>query len=91
MRSAIPILPALLASGIPAEIRSASGSSDFSEHQELEGLPQHLKLDRFHHVGTDAGGGISWDFALSFPHRVASLVITSSMGGVWDPSRSLFR
>ena len=44
----------------------------------------HLKIDRFHLVGTAAGGFASVDYALSFPQRLRSLVIANSIGGVQD-------
>lgn len=51
---------------------------------DLLGLVNHLRLDRFHLVGTAAGGGVSFDFALSFPERVRSLVIANAGGNVQD-------
>jgi pimeloyl-ACP methyl ester carboxylesterase len=53
---------------------------------DLLGLVNHLRLDRFHLVGTAAGGGVSFDFALSFPERVRSLVIANAGGNVQDPA-----
>ncbi len=52
---------------------------------DLELLVKHLNLDRFHLVGTAAGGGAAFDYALSFPQRLRSLVIANSLGGVTDP------
>jgi pimeloyl-ACP methyl ester carboxylesterase len=51
---------------------------------DLLGLVDHLRLDRFHLVGTAAGGGVSFDFALSFPERVRSLVVANAGGNVQD-------
>lgn len=51
---------------------------------DLLGLVNHLRIDRFHLVGTAAGGGVSFDFALSFPERVRSLVIANAGGNVQD-------
>src|SRR5262245_46941188 len=45
----------------------------------------YLKIDRFHLVGTAAGGFVAWDYALSFPKRLRSLVVPNSIGGVQDP------
>jgi pimeloyl-ACP methyl ester carboxylesterase len=53
---------------------------------DLRGLLDHLKLDRVHLVATAAGGFVAWDFALSFPERVRTLVVASSIGGVQDES-----
>jgi pimeloyl-ACP methyl ester carboxylesterase len=52
---------------------------------DLHGLIDHLKIDRFHLVGTAAGGFVAWDFVLSFPERLRSVVVASSIGGVQDP------
>ena len=43
----------------------------------------HLKIDRFHLVG-GGGGFVAFDFALSFPQRLRSLVVANSIGGVQD-------
>jgi pimeloyl-ACP methyl ester carboxylesterase len=51
---------------------------------DLHALMNHLKIDRFHLVGTAAGGIASVDYALSFPQRLRSLVIANSIGGVQD-------
>jgi len=51
---------------------------------DLLGLIDHLGIDRFHLVGTAAGGIVALDFALSFPQRVRSLVVANSIGGVQD-------
>ncbi|HEY1302185.1 MAG TPA: alpha/beta hydrolase [Vicinamibacterales bacterium] len=51
---------------------------------DLRALLDHLKIDRVHLVGTAAGGFVAWDFALSFPQRLRSLVVASSIGGVQD-------
>jgi pimeloyl-ACP methyl ester carboxylesterase len=44
----------------------------------------HLSIEQFHLVGTAAGGIVSFDYALSFPRRLRSLVIANSIGGVQD-------
>jgi pimeloyl-ACP methyl ester carboxylesterase len=51
---------------------------------DLVALMDSLHIDRFHLVGTAAGGFVSFDFALSFPGRLRSLVIANSIGGVQD-------
>lgn len=52
--------------------------------EDLLGLVNHLGVDRFHLVGTAAGGGVSLDFALSFPDRLRSVVVANALGGVQD-------
>jgi pimeloyl-ACP methyl ester carboxylesterase len=51
---------------------------------DLETLAEHLGLDRFHLVGTAAGGIVAVDYALSFPQRLRSLVVANSIVGVQD-------
>ena len=51
---------------------------------DLEALTQHLALERFHLVGTAAGGIVAVDYALSFPQRLRSLVVANSILGVQD-------
>lgn len=63
----------------PAGIQPGTGSED------LLALVDHLRVDRFHIVGTAAGGIVALDFAVSFPQRLRSLVLANSIGGVQDP------
>jgi len=58
------------------------GQADAAE--DLHRLMDHLSIERFHLVGTAAGGIVSFDYALSFPRRLRSLVIANSIGGVQD-------
>jgi pimeloyl-ACP methyl ester carboxylesterase len=51
---------------------------------DLLGLLDTLKLDRVHLVATAAGGFVAFDFALSYPARLRSLVVAASLGGVRD-------
>jgi pimeloyl-ACP methyl ester carboxylesterase len=51
---------------------------------DLHALLEYLRIDRFHLVGTAAGGIVPLDYALSFPERVRSLVVANSIGGVQD-------
>jgi len=62
----------------PAGPQPGAGADD------LLALADHLKLDRFHVVGTAAGGIVALDFAASFPRRLRSLVVANSIGGVQD-------
>ena len=52
---------------------------------DLIALMDSLHIDRFHLVGTAAGGFVAFDAALSYPQRVRSLVVANSIGGVQDP------
>jgi pimeloyl-ACP methyl ester carboxylesterase len=51
---------------------------------DLQGLMNYLGVDRFHLVGTAAGGFVSLDYALSFPQRLRSVVVANSIGGLQD-------
>jgi pimeloyl-ACP methyl ester carboxylesterase len=51
---------------------------------DLQALLGLLKVDRFHLVGTAAGGIVAFDYALSFPERLRSLTVANSIGGVQD-------
>jgi pimeloyl-ACP methyl ester carboxylesterase len=62
----------------PAGAQPGTGADD------LQSLMNHLGIDRFHLVGTAGGGFVALDYALSFPERLRSLVIASSIGGVQD-------
>jgi pimeloyl-ACP methyl ester carboxylesterase len=53
---------------------------------DLQALMDHLRIDRFHLVGTAAGGFAAIDYALSFPQRLRSLVLANTIGGVQDES-----
>ena len=63
----------------PAGVQPGTGSDD------LLALLDHLRVDRFHVVGTAAGGIVALDFAVSFPQRLRSLVLANTIGGVQDP------
>jgi len=52
---------------------------------DLIALMDSLHVDRFHLVGTAAGGFVTFDTALSFPTRLRSIVVSNSIGGVTDP------
>lgn len=60
--------------------RRAEGSAI----DDLEALADHLGLDRFHLVGTAAGGILAVDYALSHPEKLRSLVVANSIVGVQD-------
>ena len=55
-----------------------------SAADDLHSLIEHLKIERFHLVGTAAGGIVALDYALSYPQRLRSLVVANSIGGVQD-------
>jgi pimeloyl-ACP methyl ester carboxylesterase len=56
-----------------------------SAAKDLQALMDYLHVDRFHLVATAAGGSVSLDYAVSFPRRLRSLVISNgALGGLQD-------
>lgn len=52
---------------------------------DLRGLLDYLGVERFHLVGTAAGGSVAWDVVLSNPERVRSVVIANNAGRLDEP------
>lgn len=67
-------------------LHSDTGPADsqVAASTDLARLVDALAIDRFHMIGTAAGGMVATDFAVSFPHRLKSFVISSSIVGVAD-------
>lgn len=61
-----------------------SGPQPGTAADDLLALMTHLGIERFHLVGTAAGGSRALDVALSFPQKLRSLVVACSIGGVED-------
>jgi pimeloyl-ACP methyl ester carboxylesterase len=61
-----------------------AGPQPGSAADDLLALMDLLRIDRFHLVGTAAGGFASLDVAVSFPQKLRSLVVANSIGGVQD-------
>lgn len=61
-----------------------TGSQPGTAAEDLDRLMDHLHVDRFHIVATAAGGSIAWDYALSYPKRLRSMVIANNTGRVED-------
>lgn len=51
---------------------------------DLHNLIEFLRIQKFHLVGSAAGGQISIDYALSHPERLYSLTLACAVGGVTD-------
>jgi pimeloyl-ACP methyl ester carboxylesterase len=51
---------------------------------DLHNLIESLRIQKFHIVGSAAGGQISIDYALSHPERLHSLTLACAVGGVAD-------
>jgi pimeloyl-ACP methyl ester carboxylesterase len=71
--------------GYGRSVADSSGPQPGTGADDLNALMSYLKIDRFHLVGTAAGGFVAWDYALSFPKQLRSLVVANSIGGVQDP------
>jgi len=75
-------IPAFTAAGFRFIAYDRDGKTTAAE--ELAALVAQLGLERFHLVGTAAGGIAAIDYALSHPQRLRSLVIANSIFGVQD-------
>ena len=75
-------IPAFTAAGYRFIAYDRSGQAAAAD--ELEALAVQLEIERFHLVGTAAGGIVAVDYALSYPQRLKSLVIANSIVGVQD-------
>ena len=62
----------------------SSGAKPGTAADDVQALVDYLRLERFHLLGTAAGGIVATDCALSFPGRIKSLVIANSIVGVQD-------
>ena len=51
---------------------------------DLENFVKYLKIDRFHLVGTAAGAIVGVDYALSYPQRLKSMVVSTTIAGIVD-------
>jgi pimeloyl-ACP methyl ester carboxylesterase len=58
------------------------GACDWSD--QIDALVTQLALNRFHLLGTAAGGGAAFQYALAYREKVRSLVIANSHGNVTD-------
>jgi pimeloyl-ACP methyl ester carboxylesterase len=52
---------------------------------DLLALVDHLKIDKFHLVGTAGGGFVALDFVISYPQRLRSFTLLCSQGAIQDP------
>jgi pimeloyl-ACP methyl ester carboxylesterase len=60
------------------------GAPPGTSADDLQAVLDRLHLDRIHLVSTAAGGFVAFDYALSFPRRLRTLVVANSIGGVQD-------
>jgi pimeloyl-ACP methyl ester carboxylesterase len=57
---------------------SAPEQNPGSASEDLQKFVDHLKLERFHLLGSAAGGSVAADYALSYSERLLSLTISSN-------------
>ncbi len=57
---------------------SAPADNPGTGAEDLQNLVEYLNLDRFHLLGSAAGGSVAADYALSHPERLLSLTISSN-------------
>jgi pimeloyl-ACP methyl ester carboxylesterase len=86
-------MPALVAAGyrVIAYDRRGFGrtvvtskDTSLAAADDLEALRAHLGIERFHLLGTAAGGMVAADYAQSYPERLRSLTLANSIVGVQD-------
>jgi pimeloyl-ACP methyl ester carboxylesterase len=58
------------------------GAYDWSD--QIDALVQHLDIERFHLLGTAAGGGTAFQYVLGYGAKVRSLIVANSHGNVTD-------
>ena len=63
---------------------SLPGAQPGTAADDLHNLMKYLGIDRFHLAGTAGGGFVAYDYALSFPEQLRSLVVANSIGGMQD-------
>ncbi|WP_293970019.1 alpha/beta hydrolase [Sphingomonas sp.] len=68
-----------------ARSRTETFRSEPDQTADLLRIVDALKLNRFHALGSAAGGGVVLDFAVAHPDRILSLVIANHIGNMADP------
>ena len=63
-------------------VNGQPGPFDWSD--QIDALVDHLDVERFHLLGTAAGGGAAFQYVLAYPGKVRSLVVANSHGNVTD-------
>jgi pimeloyl-ACP methyl ester carboxylesterase len=64
-------------------LNGKAGACDWSD--QIDALVTMLRLPPFHLLGTAAGGGNAFQYALAYREKVRTLVIANSHGNVTDP------
>ena len=81
-------IPAFTQAGyrcVAIDYRGVDGKNGlFDWSDQIDALVTKLALPRFHLLGTAAGGGAAFQYALAFESKVRSLVVANSHGNVTD-------
>ena len=81
-------IPAFTQAGyrfVAIDYRGVDGKNGlFDWSDQIDALVTKLALPRFHLLGTAAGGGAAFQYALAFESKVRSLVVANSHGNVID-------
>ena len=63
-------------------VNGKPGAHDWSD--QIDALVEHLDIERFHLLGTAAGGGAAFQYVLGYGAKVRSLIVANSHGNVTD-------
>jgi pimeloyl-ACP methyl ester carboxylesterase len=81
-------IPALTGAGyrvLAIDYRGVDGKAGMHDwSDQIEALVVNLNIERFHLLGTAAGGGAAFQYALAYPAKVRSLTVANSHGNVSD-------
>ena len=64
--------------------QSSDAAGDYSQHEDLAALLDHLGIGRVAIVGLSMGGAIALDFAAGHPERVSALVLAAAVYGGFE-------
>lgn len=70
--------------GLSSDTPDGPGKAAFVE--DLRRLLDHLSVEKAHLIGQSMGGWSCLGFALAYPNRTSSLVLTNTTGGIAEPS-----
>ncbi|MES2563501.1 MAG: alpha/beta hydrolase, partial [Pseudomonadota bacterium] len=63
-------------------VNGKAGTHDWSD--QIDALLLNLNIERFHLLGTAAGGGAAFQYVLAYPAKMRSLIVANSHGNVTD-------
>lgn len=81
-------IPAFTAAGyrfIAIDYRGTAGANPRNAIARINELVSKLGLSKFHLLGTATGGGVALHYALTYPEKLRSLVVSNSIGAIQDP------